>query len=961
MAHIDFSEAYIRTLVISNDDGVKTSISAVLENSPRRVSFNSIEEPLVAAFEQVDADCVLIAFNSTTDEDISAFITTVREFRQKYPCVPLVLVAPQADDFEVTPPVQVIKEDHAHIQWLDVFDHLEGWMREQLVGAYQPLLDAFPKPTFLFDALGRVWLQNQSAEQFSTQLTKPFIDYVNEIPVFSLVFSQTRPDNTGIIPQVELALDNEQVAYSTFHFRHFEDDKRNFKGVLLTLEDVTSLVETEQAKRRHMQMIDIIQEINATLTGVIEPDTVMDLILGYAVRVVPHTASNLMLLQDNDKLSVSYAKGYDDVRYPKPDLDLPMKEFVFFKYEADLKEVLLIPSTQDDPCWQELSMPTWVQSFLCVPILVSSRLIGFINFESDIPHTFKPEDTKYFKIFAVQVANVVANTEFYHTIAQSADEIHKLHSATSFLFSSGIFTSTDIETVSKRIVKTVVQEMDKTDCCIVLYEKGKPAPVLRRVARAGTCNLFTGETTTIVPGDIIFLAIQQNRIVRANFLHPELPEETHVTRIIIPLRTHNDTIGVLDIRSSTPGVLDERDINILEAFAEHAASAIENVQLHHEIQQRVEERTAELSRVKERAEAILNHSSDAILLVRSNGTIQQGNRAFVDMFGYPDYETFGMALVSFATPELREQIKLVLDRVLLKGVAGRIEIPLKRFDGSVFDADILVSPIIPEHGNIISVVCSIRDITQRRLMERELRFALQKERELVELKTRFISRASHEFRTPLASLLIASEMLNTYGERMTKEQRTERIERMQFEIKHLTLMLDDMLELSKSEEIGHLEFRPSHFDLAQLSEEIVNEIQDGIGINHQILLSIQSPQLELFGDRKLIRRVLINLLSNSVKYSPVGTAIDVILQEDESNFSLTVRDRGIGIPEEDQKFMFEAFHRAQNVGTRQGTGLGLAIVKQSIYLHGGEIKVYSHLNQGTEFVITLPRLKTELL
>jgi signal transduction histidine kinase len=287
--------------------------------------------------------------------------------------------------------------------------------------------------------------------------------------------------------------------------------------------------------------------------------------------------------------------------------------------------------------------------------------------------------------------------------------------------------------------------------------------------------------------------------------------------------------------------------------------------------------------------------------------------------------------------------------------AVRIEIVATRSDNSSVDADVVMSPVFTQE-QVSSVVCSLRDISQRKRMEFELRDALEKERELNDLKSRFIARASHEFRTPLAMISTASDLLKNYGDRMTEEQRVEKLNRLQSEIKNLTALLDDLLTISKAEEVGRIEFQPVPFDVGGMCADLVGEMRDGIGMNHDFEFLASGDCRHVHVDRKLLRRAVLNLLSNAVKYSAVGSKIQLSLTCEPAQTIIVVQDSGIGIPEDDQKQMFEAFHRGRNVEHIAGTGLGLAIVKQSVELHGGEVSFRSQVGIGSAFILTIPNL-----
>ena len=170
---------------------------------------------------------------------------------------------------------------------------------------------------------------------------------------------------------------------------------------------------------------------------------------------------------------------------------------------------------------------------------------------------------------------------------------------------------------------------------------------------------------------------------------------------------------------------------------------------------------------------------------------------------------------------------------------------------------------------------------------------------------------------------------------------------------HLTEIMEDVLQLGRMQS-DHIDFTPIEFDLDALCREIIEDFQERPDIMHQLLYSaeITMPMLRL--DKKLIRQVMNNLISNAIKYSPQGKSVTISLKQTNEAMTLSVRDEGIGIPEADLKYLFEPFHRAGNVGTIRGTGLGLTITKQSVELHGGTITVDSTVGVGTTFIVSIP-------
>ena len=245
------------------------------------------------------------------------------------------------------------------------------------------------------------------------------------------------------------------------------------------------------------------------------------------------------------------------------------------------------------------------------------------------------------------------------------------------------------------------------------------------------------------------------------------------------------------------------------------------------------------------------------------------------------------------------------------------------------------------------------DITQRKQTQAELLKALEKERELNELKSRIVTVVSHEYRTPLTTILSSAELLEHYGSKWTQEKKLLHLRRIQSTVHHLTQLVSDVLFLDKTE-AGKVEFNPTFLEVLTFCGEIVEEIQLTIGSKHKLIFTSQGECRLAYLDEKLLRQILTNLLSNAIKYCPESGTVHFALSCEPDKVVFRIQDEGIGIPKEDQQRLFESFQRASNVGTIPGTGLGLAIVKKCVGLHQGQITVESEVGVGTTFSVTLP-------
>lgn len=279
--------------------------------------------------------------------------------------------------------------------------------------------------------------------------------------------------------------------------------------------------------------------------------------------------------------------------------------------------------------------------------------------------------------------------------------------------------------------------------------------------------------------------------------------------------------------------------------------------------------------------------------------------------------------------------------------------------------DYITKPIEPEEVLMRVKTHLMLQQLQRDLQikNRELHAALEREQELHKLKSRFISMASHEFRTPLATIRLSGNLLKRYYAKYPKASDIEgkieeELDVIDHSVTQMTTTLDEVLTLSTSE-AGKITFSPVSFDLCEFCQTIIARFTLMTAETHRLIFQSESKHFQIVADPKLLDQILSNLLSNAMKYSPQGSTIICQLIEHERQAILSVKDEGMGISPKDQPHLFEPFYRGTNVTHIQGTGLGLSIVKQFVELHGGTITVESQLEVGTTFFITLPLCQGE--
>jgi PAS domain S-box-containing protein len=742
--------------------------------------------------------------------------------------------------------------------------------------------------------------------------------------------------------------------FETTSRRLFNPETNMIEDVVSVSRDISDRMAIEVAEREQHVLIQALGDAAVVLKSTLKTDEALDGILEQAARVVPYDSASITLVE-GDTARIVRCRGFNErgVEEYVRSLRFSIREHAdFFHQLLQDKVPRIIDDVHSYSDWVTSPETDWIHSNVTVPVIVQDRVIALLHLDSTAVGAFNADQAARLQTFADQVAIAIQSAQLY-------DELRALYHATSFLFTS--FDADDISDLAKQITQMVVLEFGKIDCGIFLLEPDDGR--LPLLARAGDYLVHSHTQLYLSGPGLIAEALRTGGTIYAPDVRLDsrylMADERTRSEMIIPLLSRGKLIGVLDLQSPEIAAFTPQDQRVLEAFAERSAEAIQNLQYAHELELRVVERTAELRQTKEQVEAILNNSSDAIVVTYIDSTIRRVNPAFSALFGYPLGEGVGQPLASLVASYDLEVVETSLEAAIMDSRASRVEIALRRKDGSLFDGDVVISPILEREEHSLGMVFTVRDITERKRMEMELRKALAQERELSELKSRFVSMASHEFRTPLTMIMTASELLQNYSHRMTDEQKAERLDRIKTEVKTMANLIDDVLVVNKSVEEAALEFDPMPLNLNDFGKHLLNEIRITDSENHHFELVITGQYVDVYLDQKFLRDILNNLLWNAVKYSAPHTEIKLTLICGLEQTVMMVEDHGIGIPEEDQKRLFEAFHRGKNVGAISGTGLGLAIAKQAVELHGGTITFNSQLGVGTTFTVMIPAVLVE--
>ncbi|GEO11568.1 hypothetical protein SAE01_40640 [Segetibacter aerophilus] len=398
--------------------------------------------------------------------------------------------------------------------------------------------------------------------------------------------------------------------------------------------------------------------------------------------------------------------------------------------------------------------------------------------------------------------------------------------------------------------------------------------------------------------------------------------------------------------------------------------------------------------------ALYENATEGIILTNQNGQIILANPAAVKMFGYGTDELIGHNVEVLLPQKIREHhIKLretFYEDPQHRSMGSGRDLYAQKKNGQKFPVEVSLSYYY--RGEQRFVIAFIVDITHRKVIEesmrlqqhelekvsdeirtlnadlemkveertlilkealqklevsqRELSEALDKERQLNEIKSRFVSMASHEFRTPLSTVLSSASLLSKYTKAEDQERRDKHIGRIKDAVKNLNDILEDFLSLGKLDE-GKIAASPGAFQVNDFIEETIDDVR-GLLKNGQNIVYNHNGEAVIHSDKKLLKNILLNLVSNAIKFSPENSNVVVTSEVDNEVARIKVQDKGIGISEEDQQHLFSSFFRGGNAVNIQGTGLGLHIVKRYLDLLHGKVDLESELSKGTTITVTIP-------
>jgi PAS domain S-box-containing protein len=413
----------------------------------------------------------------------------------------------------------------------------------------------------------------------------------------------------------------------------------------------------------------------------------------------------------------------------------------------------------------------------------------------------------------------------------------------------------------------------------------------------------------------------------------------------VPMQMHGKVRGMLGVQAYESGIpaYSEADAKVLSFVANHVSAAIERYQAIEEV------RSSEA-----RYRSVIENVGVGVLVVQ-DGRMVFANPSLVRIVGHPLEYLLAQPFTATIHPDDRSTVVERHQR-RLRGEAVESNYGFRVITQQGEERALELSAVIIQWNQRDATLLFVVDATARMHAEQNQRQLLQQQIALNDMKARFITMASHEFRTPLATIHGSVELLQHYQDRMAADKKAATLQKIDDAVERMTHMLENVLVIGRTD-AGRLEFKPRTLSVTAFCSSLVDEVRSAMARQFGGLqLVLDMPPVENFYllDDSLIRNIVGNLLSNAIKYSPQGGEVRFAIAAEGQDLVFTVSDQGIGIPLADQENLFDSFHRASNVGPIAGTGLGLSIVKEAVVCHKGSISVDSSVGKGSCFTVRLP-------
>lgn len=378
-----------------------------------------------------------------------------------------------------------------------------------------------------------------------------------------------------------------------------------------------------------------------------------------------------------------------------------------------------------------------------------------------------------------------------------------------------------------------------------------------------------------------------------------------------------------------------------------------------------------LTMVAREYQALIENANAVIIGTDARGYVTEWNEMAHKVTGFSRNDSYIRKFTDFLVPESHDDFSRAIDSVLQGQVITNYEMMVRAKNERDLTLLINATPQFSALREVVGILFIGQDITElsayrqsleRQVKERtmELKSALESERKLVEVKNRFVSMVSHEFRSPIAFIHRNIGLIRERIQAMSRDEVQQRLSRIQSQSEHLTSLLEDVLTIGKTGATNaRIKANLKEVDLKEFLSRIIEEVQTNTQHSHRIVFDCTLPSLVIQSDENLLRNIFVNLLTNAIKFSPGRDVVHLAVSRVEERLACLVRDYGLGIPEGELSRIFEPFHRSENAAHIKGTGLGLPIVKRAADTLGYGLHVESKVDEGTVFSVTINLAKYE--
>jgi len=731
------------------------------------------------------------------------------------------------------------------------------------------------------------------------------------------------------------------------------------QNALLYLETQSELSQRQQAQQaEHEQRVlaEALREITSMLSSSLELEQVLDKILIHVGRVVPYDAGTILMIK-GDTVEVTHAQGYNRSILG---LQLPLQETPNLRTILETGEPSVIHDTRTSDIWIPNPETNWVRSSTTATIQTDEQIIGFLSLERDIPHAFTSEHLQRLQSFAQQAGVAVQNARLYAAAQHARQIAERLRIAYLRLTQS-----LDLTVICETLLDCLKQLIPYDSATIFLIVEDQ---YLHARAVSGYENWLDEEQAHSVRFDLehgttmhTIISKQESFMVPDTAEYPawvHVPSAEHIQSWVgVPMLVGSRVVGVCSMDSTRTNFFTTEHIELAESLAAQAAFAIENARLFEEVQNQ-----------KQYSESLMQNSPVAIMTTDKAGNVLWWNPAAEALYGYSHLEAHRRNLDSLITSMEVQEEAASLSREMLKGSRVHSVTQRVRKNGTLVDVEVLGVPINASDLDAGFLVL-FHDITDLKQTEEALQKAKVDAEQANKAKSAFLASVSHELRTPLTSILGFAKIIDKrLMERIfpkvpkddpktqkTMEQVVDNIHIIASEADRLTALINDLLDLAKIE-AGKLKWREENLsarDLIDRAASATSVMFSRKGL--PVVLDVEEDLPEIIGDRDRLVQVLINLFSNGIKFTEVGS-ITCRARRCEESIEFSVIDTGVGIAQDDQAAIFEKFQQAGDTlsDKPRGTGLGLSICKEIVEHHGGRIWVESRLGKGSSFSFTIP-------